>query len=411
MTGEEKLGSDFLKINEAARYLGVTRRWVYRRIWSGDLPASKVGGLYFIRQQDLDALIEQGKGAGVMKEPVASQTISLKCGYCLRLLGSDALIGDVCADEGCEELICTQCKAEGIRNCIQHVPDREQLWSAALEAYRRGETPVLVKARQARLREVSFLQRVQMRLGGISTLRHPLSEEVVTVQNWESLLEEGDERAEVMKLMNKVVLETEWLAQVPLNAHLLYSLPTSSKQKGAPISILVQVLSNSRTMIQKGFDNEPLGVDELTTRLLRIGEQAQRNQTLTLTLLASTTGWDSEARQLIAGGGPDLPFSHHWMLAYLNDIEKRELIYNRLDNRLRGYAELFVSLLPQEEVEEVISAIEKEMGVYESMTLQQAMQSLPYTRKSIEKAFEQLAASGDFALTEVPEIGLAIIRK
>jgi len=113
---------------------------------------------------------------------------------------------------------------------------------------------------------------------------------------------------------------------------------------------------------------------------------------------------------LIAGGGSDLPFSHHWMLVYLSDIEKRELIYNRLDNRLRGYAELFISLLPQEEVEEVISAIEKEMGVYESLTLMQAMQALPYSRVSIEKAFQQLAASGRYALTEVPGIGLALVR-
>jgi len=90
MTGEEKLSSDFLKINKAARYLGVTRRWVYRRIWSGDLPASKVGSLYFIRQQDLDALIEQGKSAGFsLRSAIANCycqviTFSFICIRCLR---------------------------------------------------------------------------------------------------------------------------------------------------------------------------------------------------------------------------------------------------------------------------------------------------------------------------------------
>jgi len=407
---DEKSNPDFLKIPEAARYLGVTRRWVYRRIWNGDLPASKVGGLYFIRQADLEALIEQGKLGGTLKEKDETGLPVLKCGYCFRLLESDTLIGDVCAAEDCEALICTQCLAEGIHYCVQHLPDRQHLWEAALEAYRRGESPVLVKAGQARLREVNFIQRIQARLSTINTLRHPLSDEVLTVQNWEALLEQGDERAEIMKLMNKAFLETEWLSQVPLNAHALYSLPLSKKQKGPKVAILAQALSHSKAMLQQGFDTQPLGVDELTQALLRVGEEAQKSQTVTLAMFAATTGWDEAARKLIVGEGAGSAFSHHWMLVYLNDLEKREMIYNRLDSRLRGYAELFTSLLPEEEIEEVIGAIEKEMGIYDSMTLQQACQALPYPQKSIEKAFAQLAASGRYALTEVPGIGRAIVR-
>ena len=405
---DDKTNSDFLKIPEAARYLGVTRRWVYRRIWSGDLPASKVGGLYFIQRKDIDALLEQGKLGGTMKEEVKESL--LKCGHCFRLLDSDTLIGDVCQAENCEQLICTQCLAEGSRFCVEHLPDKDQLWEAALEDFRQGKIPLLVKASQARLREVNFIQRFQTRLSSIGTLRHPLTDEMLSVSNWEALLEGGDEQAEVMRLLNKAVLEAEWLAKVPLNAFARYRLPPVKKQRGAPVTVLACTFSPLPEMLQKGFATHSLSADDLTARLLRLGEEAQRAQTMTLALLAATTGWDVPARDLVQGSGAGTAFAHRWMLVYLYDMETRQIIYNRQDSRLRGFAEIFTPLLPSEEVEEVIAAVEKEMGIYESLTMEHALRAFSYSQSVLKKAFEQMASSGRYALTEVPNLGMAIVR-
>jgi excisionase family DNA binding protein len=407
---DDKTGSDILKIDDAARYLGVTRRWIYRRIWAGDLPASKVGGLYFIRREDMENLLKQGNLAGVSRPEPKTPEPLLKCGYCFRLMDSDAMIGEVCAAEGCETLLCSICISEGRQYCINHVPDRAQLWESAVEDLRRGKIPVLVKASQARLREVNFLQRLQTRLVSIGTLIHPLSGEVLTVTDWQALLEEGDERVDVMRLMNKAVLENEWLARLPVNAHSRYLIPPTGRQKGGPVVILAQAFSHMKTMIQKGFDTGSMDAEDLTGLLLRLGEEAQRSQTVTLAVLGATSGWDEPARRLVTGEGGGLAFSHHWLLVYLNDMEKPEIIYNRLDNRLRSYADLFTPLLVGEETEEVARAVVREMGTYDSFTVRQALQVMPYSKKSIESAFEKLAASGQYALTEVPGLGLAIVR-
>ena len=47
------------RIKEVAELLGVSTRTVYRRIWSNELPAVKIGGLYYIRQADLNKTIQQ----------------------------------------------------------------------------------------------------------------------------------------------------------------------------------------------------------------------------------------------------------------------------------------------------------------------------------------------------------------
>jgi hypothetical protein len=163
-------------------------------------------------------------------------------------------------------------------------------------------------------------------------------------------------------------------------------------------------------MLQKGFDTHPLGAEDLTGRLLAIGREAQSSQTITLALLASTTGWDTSARELVQGEATGTAFAHRWLMVYLYDMESREMLYNRLDSRLRGFAEVFIPLLPAEEIEEIIRLIEREMGIYDSLTMQHASQAFPFSEKIILKAFEQLAVSGRYALTELPDLGPAIIR-
>ncbi|MGC1379325.1 MAG: helix-turn-helix domain-containing protein [Anaerolineales bacterium] len=409
---DERSGSEILKIDDAARYLGVTRRWVYRRIWSGDLPASKVGGLYFLRKEDLETLLEQGRMGEMAPKAESAKTPVWKCGYCFRILEKDTDMDDVCQAEGCEELICSSCAAEGNHYCTQHVPDREQLWKDALQKHRDGELPTLLKSSMARLREVNFVQRLQTRLSNLNTLRHPLSDELITVQNWDALLEERDERSEIMKMMNKVVLDADWVSRTPLNISVYYQVESAGKQKNSPVGILVQVYSHSKAMLQQGFDTQPFGDEELLRFLSPVSEQAQKKQVFTLVMLAATSGWDEAARRLIRGdGSPGSAYSHRWLLVYLNDLEKHEVVYNRLDSHARAYAELFTTLLPDEEDEEMIVAIEKEMGIHESLTLQYAVQVLPYSQKSLERAFTKLAAAGRYVLTTVPEIGQAIVRK
>lgn len=404
---------EYLKINEAARFLGVNPRTVYRRVWSGDIPAAKVGGLYFIKRSDLEALLGP-KQPGRELTLAGLDTAPLKCGYCSRLLTSDSLIGEACQEEGCTEIICTSCLADGISTCVRHIPDREERWQEALKRKERGDYSLLVKGVYARLRESNFLSRIRTRLENITTLMHPQSGELLTIPDWNVILEAGDERAEVMRLLGKVMLDASTTASTPLNASLLYHLPQPKNGKGRPVSIQVKALSRLAVMARTGFDTRPLGVEDLTPRLMLAAEESTRQQMFTLLVLASSTGWDSEARKVIqgqAGSRGELAFMHDLTLYYLFDLERGDLIYNTADERARRYAELFVPMLVSEEVDEAVKAVEKELTVYDSLTLQYAVRVLPYAEGLLRQAFERLAGRGRYALTEVGDLGLAIVRQ
>ena len=410
--------SNYLKIDEAARLLGVSTRWVYRRIWSGELPASKVGGLYFIDRQDLQALMEHkrsGKTADLIETPASA--VLLKCGYCFRLLTSDELVGEVCEFEACERLVCKYCLEQGVRHCAAHAPSRDQKFSEAQQLYQQGDIPVLVKSSSARLMELNFLNRIQARLARFTSLIHPLSGELLNIPDWDALLETKDERAEVMRMLDKVLLDSETEARQPLNASLCYRIPQQKKQKGPPLEITIQVISRLPLMLRDGFDTRPLSAEDLTPLLLRHAEEAQRQQVFRMVVWASMTGWDASARQVVQGepgaalGTGRAAFMHRMALYYLFDLHKGELFYNLLDDRARPYAELFAPVLLAEEIGEAAAALEKRLLVYESLPLDEAVQILPYRRETLQQAFKRLAATGRYALMEAPGLGTTIVRE
>jgi excisionase family DNA binding protein len=399
---------DLLKIADAARYLGVTRRTIYRRIWKGDLPASKVGGLYFIRRQDLEALLIRGRTKPAQTEAETSPT--LKCQTCFRDLESDEQIAELCATEGCENLICDRCWAEDLRHCIRHIPNKIHKLKQAENAFQQGQLDVYLTSRRARLQEINIIQRIQGRVEQIDTFIHPQTEEVTTVSDFKEYCNQGDERATLMQLMGKMILDKNTSSQMPLNAWVCWDLPKEKRQQGLPLRIQAQVISRLAKMLRDGFDSLPLDEDDLVQRLLKLGEIAQTDQVVNLVVLAASTGWDAEARMVIQGKSPGKAFVHQNLLVYLFDMQTRELIYNLNDPRLQGYTDLFAPLLPEEEINEAINLIEKQFITHDSLSLAQAGQSLPFAESAIEKAFQRLAETGEYALTTVPEIGTALVR-
>ena len=402
--------SEYLKVAEAARLLGVTHRWVYRRVLSGELPASKVGGLYFIHRKDLQTLMETGrvdpdKEAEI--EPEKSLP-GLKCSACFRLLKDESEIGGGCEVDSCGEFICQRCWDQNVRTCMRHSPNREQRLQKALAQKQAGELRVVVQAGAARISEISFLNSVHAHLSGFSTLIHPGSGLPLTVPSWDAILESGDERSELMHLLGKVVLDSQTVAQQPLNAWHHYAIKNKNT---ASLEIFIQVISRMNKMVRDGFDSQALSADVLYDWINRSVETPDENAgNFRLVLLASSTGWDDSARAAITGEN-SFPFTHRLALLYLFDMERSDLVYNTNDDRLHRYSELFTLALGGKELIEIIQQVKNLMGVHDSLTLEEAQKTLPFYPEKIKCAFEKMAMSEEFMLIELKGLGSTIVKR
>lgn len=408
--------SELLKIAEVAQLLGVTRRTVYRRIWASELPASKIGGLYFIKRSDINALLN--KGTNITDERFSKtdpkQSSLIKCGSCLRIIQSYNQISQRCQAKDCEKIICDQCVQNNILVCREHKITSSQKLYAAQQMLQSGEIDLLLKGSEARLREMNFLNRIYSRFTQINTIIHPISGELLTIQDWDQYLKKSDQRAEVLKLKQKVMLDSNDLAEIPINASYQYTIPAQKKQNNASLIIKISVISRLEEMVQDGFDIQPMTSEELMKILVKLSEEESTDNSFQLIVLASTTGWDSDARAVILGDpkrGDGSAFVHPGILIYLFDLETNQLIFNNNDDRLKQYVELFTPLLVTEETNHIIPEIEKLLASrgHDSLALSDAVKSLPYSERLLRQTFEKMQASGRYKIIEIPDLGGSVI--
>ena len=400
---------DYLKISEVARLIGVSTKTVYRHILSGELEATLMGNKYLIPREALKnrlAIRETNP-----RPETASQAEVLKCGYCYQIIANDSQFGAICKGDGCEQVICTQCLQKNISYCFNHRPTAEQAWKAAEQKFQQGDYQLLVKSPNARQRELIFLNRIDARLSNIKTLQHPASGELWSIPTWEQIRETSDEQVQLLKYLHKLFLDAATLARYPLNAALHYRLLPGKGQKGEPLEIVIQVLSRMERMVQQQYDTEALGEETASAQVTKYSQSLDREGIFRIVVLASITGWDESARQLIEGTKPGTAFFHRRALTYLYDLDKGELIFNSRDERTKGYADLFAPTLPDEELQNVIAAIENELVTYDSLALVDALAILPYRRSMVEAAYQKLAGSGRYKTIDLPEIGIALVRQ
>jgi excisionase family DNA binding protein len=101
---------EFLSVDEVARLLGVTYHLIYRLVREGEIPASRIGKVYRVRQADLDAYLERSK---------TDAPQGTDCAVCGKTYASRFSIKGQC--EECEAPICTDCwTRKGVRRCPEH---------------------------------------------------------------------------------------------------------------------------------------------------------------------------------------------------------------------------------------------------------------------------------------------------
>lgn len=403
-----KIDPNLLKIGDAAELLGVTRRTIYRWIWSGELQASKVGGIYFIRREDLDALINKGR----TKKQIVNHEISpyVVCGSCNREIENENQIAGNCRQDDCEELICKQCWSLIIRNCRHHSPEEVIKQDNAWNAYLDGDYKLVITRGNARLQEINFIRRVKNRIQSINTLIHPTSGQALVITDWDSYRVEGDDRVSIMKGMGRVTLDEDTTRQIPLNSWVKWDIQNHILKSEMPLQIYIQSICRTEGMVQKGYDVEPLGEDELISILTKIVDNTEIDQCAAIVVIASPTGWDNSAINLITNYYQRLPFSMNQMVVYLFDMMSGELIYNLNEQRARRYVEILSPFSRDEEVSQAIVAIEKVLREYKSINLKIAKELYPYSIPVLKNAFEKLALKDNYYLKNISGIGLSLIR-
>ena len=401
MSDKDKL----YRIKEVAEMLGVSTRTVYRRIWANELTSIKIGGLIYVRQEDLEKILNQSPASLHKTETDIPKII--KCGSCLKILKNTSEIARRCSSPGCVEVICTSCATAGKTKCRSHQGFTEAI---NLRKKSKPEGPIKVRAGQARLLEVNYLNRLRSRMRRIESIAHPVSGSLLSIPDWEAILKTGDDRAEVLRLKGKVLLDSREASEQPLNAWLQYVYKPQANEQDSGLIIEIRVISRLDLMVGAGFDSWPLDEEDLEQSLIQISDAMPSDGSFKLHVLASPTGWTEAAKRIVTGSEDQQAFASEDFLAYLFDMQSNKLIYPLNELRSVQYAELFNPSLLSEEAQDAEIEIEGLMlsKGHSSLTLITAKNELPFSELVLMESFKRMANKGNYRLVELEDLGPAI---
>ena len=408
----------FLSIRQAAAYLGVEYKTVYRLVTRGELPAGKFGGQWRIRATDLEKYFEdqvaQARRNGAAEARAAPEPGALlRCGQCRQLISHAEDVAGRCQAPDCETPLCARCWGRGERFCRTHVLSTDDRLRQARDDLAAGLIPCLVTREQAHERELNLLRRFDLKVRRISILRDPFDETVHRVSNWSDNHTTGDEVPRLLDLVGTGFLEEALLRSMPLNRWARYELPRERADPDGLQGLVLEVTCRSRLAahLRAGFDTEPLGRVDAQELLDGYVQQAETRGWGYVVGLASITGWDPAARDLLQNTQSGRAFAHRLVRPCLIDLESGEIISNPLDEPLLFFAGLFAPPLHAELVRETALGIHEALTTLDDHFTLEEVQDRWVVNADVAREAMQHAAETEperFVLEEINNLGLTI---
>lgn len=423
---------EFLTLQEVAEWLGVSEKTVSRLILSGRLPATRVGGVYRIRLGDLEEYIERQKvvplpnselmDAGARHALVTAESTAISsqgvqsCGRCQRLLKGPASRAGKCQESTCDLPLCRICWSnEFDKRCRQHKLGFQEKLSLARERLSRGEIKSLITAEEARKKEFIFIQRFDQKIREAPYIVSPLDGVKYPVSSWEALHVQTSELNQA-RLASLRLLQPELDSlSLPQNLTTCYSWPsknTRGSQRGGKFSICASVMSDLTEMATNGFSATPVSRAALLKILEEKAAANKASDSFLILCLASMTGWDKEAREMIEGSTTSSSFSSLYVAPCLMDFQDNSLLFNPLDKRLKPFIPLYRGELDYEMIYRIAEWVRQQLFRDKiSLTLKETGDKFGVEASLMKEAYLLLEEEGGYIIDMIPGFGLTISRK
>ena len=418
--------ADYLTLEEAADRLGVEYKTIYRLVRGGEIPAGKIGRIYRVRAEDLDAYFEK------QKERVATEAKrgltaleGLRCGACGKAMVSELSVGGPCEDCGGE--ICQACwSIRKIRVCEEHpaeepeesteiCPAAPAAGSAASIAPAPVERPAaretveqtvarlraegrpVATAAEARLAEETFLRSFGQRLDEIDELPDPLSGLAIPLRD--------------ARVAHEIESPQRDDGRGPLNRASRFTLRTGGwgKPKGCLV-LEARFLARPETLRTQGYDVEPVGESELSAYLNSLISETEGEEGFRVIVVASPTGWTEDAAAVVAKRHHAKAFRDRRAALALGDLAADRVIMDESDKRLWPFWPLVAPARYAAELARCVEEIREAVQRKNAVTLAGAVRSCRADASWVRAAFGELSRGGEFTVYEAKDSGLVISR-
>lgn len=352
---------DFYSIKEAADYLEVDYKVVYRLVREGKIPSSRVGWQYRMSQEDLNAYLnaqrtKQGNNPGSAVSPRTASKID-------KTANGNGHGG----------------------NGSHFVPDS-------------------VTRAQARQMEIHVIHSFRQKVENVAAIQHPITRQTLYIENWETLYHQNDNHETLMHLLQTAFLDRETLATIPHNCRVRYTVDGSF-----PLILELRFVSHLQHFCETGKDETPATPADLQGIIQEVEEEQRQTRAAYIIGLASPTGWSPEAVDMIRNPIQGLSVSHLQIHIFLLDPRTGKTIHNEQDPEANKFAGLFRLPILAEDQKSLADELRAELAKHSGIILEDFAVERGTGQDTVLQAARLVEEEGHSRLLKDPAVGWMLV--
>jgi len=372
------MGDIFYSIQEAAEILKVDYKVVYRLVKEGRIPSQRVGWQFRISQDDMNGYLKAER----LKQNVVAETMRSASAAA----GTGVGAGNAAPPR------------------VDYAPPAN---GAAAAGEEKGGAPAAKGVSRMRVRqmEMNFVNRFSEKVAQVDVLRHPLTRELVRVEDWKAIETLEEDREALMQALNTAFLDRRTLAVTPRNTVVRYTLPGK-----AGLVLEGKLLAHLETLCRAGADDAPATLEDLLVEIDAYEARQRATRGVFIVGLASPTGWEQAALSYIGNPGRGDGYRNANVKFLLIDLLTGAVCYDEADAVAPGYAGLFAMATDQENVDTLTEQLRTAMEGRTGLMLSEYGQELGVSEELLLEAARRLESEGPFRVIPDREQGWIFVR-
>jgi excisionase family DNA binding protein len=362
----------FYSVQEAADYLQVDYKVVYRLVKEGKLPSSRVGWQFRITQEDLNAYLNAERAK------------------------QESLAHSLRNQQPAGASIPSAARSQ------EAAPVVNPPFDAPTAGAPPTNTVTKIRARQV---EQNYINRFQEKVETVETIRHPATGQLLPVRNWRETLVIEEDRAALMQALNSAFLDRKTLATTPRNVRCRYTLEVEP-----PFVLEARVLAHLEAFCRTGFDDQPATLEDLMVAIDEYEEELRKRKLTIVAGLASPTGWEPEAIAYVTNTGRGDSYRNRNIMLIVVDLRNEAVYYDENDAVARGFAGLYELATDTENVTMLRAHLLAELDGRSGLILADTAQALGVAVELLEEAAKQLVSEGGYRLVPDKSDGLIMVK-
>ena len=249
-----------------------------------------------------------------------------------------------------------------------------------------SESSIAISNTEARIMEVNFIGRFEMKMNTVPRkFFDPIRKGEINIDKpSDYIIERSDE-------INSLNVNPKELHLYPHNTEVTYIIRKRRLLKD-DLSIIIKAkfLSHIENYVKKLADDKTISLADILEYLDKSIDAARQGKVLHVIGIASPTGFDKKVKEYIASDDFRKNFTDYYLSVCLIDLLSGELIYNKLDNRINSYIDIFEPELETEKIFKAKDIIKRELMKSGHVTLSSVVREYNLPELIAKKAFYEL---------------------